>query len=120
MNILLWVLQILLALHTIAGAVWKFSNPEQAAFLKTIPHGVWLAMGVVELLCALSLILPAFIKRTGILIPIAATCITVEMLAFCLLNIFSGDINISHLIYWTVVALLSAFIANGRFVIKPV
>jgi hypothetical protein len=30
--------------------------------LKTIPHGVWLAMSVIELLCALALILPAFNK----------------------------------------------------------
>jgi hypothetical protein len=29
MNILLWILQILLALHTIVGAVWKFLNSEQ-------------------------------------------------------------------------------------------
>ena len=29
MNILLWILQILLALHTAVGAIWKFSNPAQ-------------------------------------------------------------------------------------------
>jgi hypothetical protein len=29
MDILLWILQILLALHTIVGAVWKFSNSER-------------------------------------------------------------------------------------------
>jgi len=31
MNILLWTFQVLLALHTAIGAVWKFSNSEQAA-----------------------------------------------------------------------------------------
>lgn len=42
MNILLWVLQILLALHTVIGAVWKFSNSEQTVrSLNAIPHGVW-------------------------------------------------------------------------------
>jgi hypothetical protein len=64
MNILLWVLQILLALHTIVGAVWKFSNSEQTVpSLQTIPHGIWLAMSIIELLCALALILPALKKR---------------------------------------------------------
>ena len=63
MNILLWVLQILLALHTVMGAVWKFSNSAEQTVpsLKAIPHGVWLAMSVFELLCSLGLILPAFI-----------------------------------------------------------
>ena len=45
MNILLWVLQILLALHTAMGAVWKFSNSEQTVpSLKAIPHGAWLTL----------------------------------------------------------------------------
>ena len=60
MNILLWVLQILLALHTFIGAVWKFSNSEQTVpSLNAIPHVVWLAMGIIEILCSLGLILPA-------------------------------------------------------------
>ena len=30
MNVLLWILQILLALHTVTGAVWKFFNSEHS------------------------------------------------------------------------------------------
>ena len=72
MNILLWILQILLALHTITGAVWKFSNSEQAVpSLKAIPHAVWLGMIVIELLCSVGLILPAFNKSLGKLAPFA-------------------------------------------------
>jgi hypothetical protein len=42
MNILLWILQILLALHTAMGAVWKFSHSAEQTMpsLKAIPHGV--------------------------------------------------------------------------------
>ncbi len=51
MNILLWVLQVLLAFHTAMGAMWKFSNSEQSApSLYMIPLGVWLAMSVVAAL----------------------------------------------------------------------
>ena len=90
MNILLWVLQILLALHTTIGAVWKFSNSEQTVpSLKAIPHGVWLAMSVVELLFSLALILPALHKPLAILAPIAAACIAVEMLLFCAVHVYS-------------------------------
>ena len=120
MNILLWVLQILLALHTIMGAVWKFSNSEQTvASLKALPHRVWLAMSVFELLFTLGLILPAFNKPLAILAPIAAACIAAEMVLFSGLHIYSGDANYGPMIYWLVVAAICAFIAYGRFVLKP-
>lgn len=121
MNILLWVLQILLALHTIMGAVWKFSNSEQTVdALNSIPHGLWLALIVLELACSLALVIPALARRMGILIPIAALCIAAEMLLFSGLQIFSGKLNYGQIVYWLVVALLCAFIAYGRIVIKPV
>src|SRR6266581_5339267 len=105
MNILLWVLQSLLALHTVIGAVWYFSNSEQTVpSLKAIPHGVWLAMSVFELLCSLALILPALNKSLGILAPIAAACIAAEMLFFCVVHVYSGSAEYSPMIYWLVVA----------------
>ena len=120
MNIVLWVLQILLALHTAIGAVWKFSNSEQTVpSLKAIPHGVWLAMSFVELLCSLALVLPAVSTSLAILAPIAAACIAAEMLLFSGLHIYSGDANYGPMIYWLVVAALCAFLAYGRFVLKP-
>jgi hypothetical protein len=120
MNILLWVLQILLALHTIMGAVWKFSNSEQAVpSLNAIPHGVWLVLSVIELICSLCLILPAFKKSLAILAPSAALFISAEMLLYCGFHIYSGDANYSPMIYWLVVAAICAFIAYGRFVLKP-
>jgi len=120
MNIFLWVLQALLALHTAVGAVWKFSNSEQAVpSLKAIPHGAWMALIVAELLCSLCLILPALNKSLGNLAPIAALCIAAEMLLFCGLHIYSGDSNYSSVIYWLVVAAICAFIAYGRFSLKP-
>jgi len=113
MNIFLWIIQILLALHTLAGAVWKFSNSEPS--LKAIPHGVWLAMSVIEILCSVSLVLPAFAKSLDILAPIAAICIAGEMLLDCGVNIFSGNINPGHLFYWLVVAFICALVAYGGF-----
>jgi DoxX-like family len=120
MNIVLWVLQILLALHIVMGALWKFSNSQQTVLsLKVIPHGIWLAMIVLELLCSVGLIIPALNKRLAILAPIAAVCIAAEMLLFSGLHIHSGDANYGPMIYWLVVAAICAFIAYGRFVLKP-
>ncbi|HTV67160.1 MAG TPA: DoxX family protein, partial [Rhizobiaceae bacterium] len=77
MNILLWVLQILLALHTVTGAVWKFFNPAQAAVpsLAAIPPSAWLGLSVIEILCAIGLVFPFFYKPLGYLAPIAAIVI---------------------------------------------
>lgn len=120
MNILLWVLQILLALHTAIGAVWKFSNSEQSVpSLSVIPHGLWLALGAFELLFSLALILPAFSRPLAFLVPVAAACIAAEMLLFSALHLYSGDKNYGPMIYWLVVAALCAFIAWGRFVARP-
>ena len=92
MNILLWVLQILLALHTAIGALWKFFNSEQTVpSLKAIPHGVWLSLSVIEILCGLALVLPALSQPLAILAPIAAVVIAAEMLLFCGLHIYSGE-----------------------------
>lgn len=120
MNIFLWVLQGLLALHTAMGAVWKFSNSEQAApSLKAIPHGVWMGLIALELLCALSLIVPALSKPLAILAPLAAVGIAAEMLLFSGVHLSSGDANSGPMIYWLVVAALCAFIAYARFALKP-
>lgn len=120
MNILFWVLQVLLAVHTVMGAVWKFSHSEQTVpSLRAIPHGVWLALSVFELLCSLCLVLPSFYRPLAILAPVAAAVLAAEMLVFSGLHLRSGDANRGPLKYWLVVAAVCAFIAYGRFALKP-
>jgi len=121
MNILLWILQVLLALHTVMGAVWKFSHTAEQTMpsLKAIPQGAWLTLAGVELLCALCLILPAFYKPVVLLVPSAAICIAVIMLSFCAIHFIAGNTGFSSPAYWLVVAALCAFIAYGRIVLRP-
>lgn len=120
MNIFLWTLQILLALHTAIGAVWKLSNSEQVMpTLSAIPHTAWLAMSGIEVVCSIALIIPAVSKRLGILVPVAAAWIASEMLLFCGLHFYSGDANLGPVVYWLVVTAVCAFIAYGRSILKP-
>jgi hypothetical protein len=120
MNIVLWVLQVLLALHTAIGAGWKVVNSEQTVpSLSAIPHGVWLGLSVIEVVCSLGLILPLFHKPLAYLVPIAAIIIAAEMLLFCGLHIASGDKTYGQPAYWLVVAAICAFIAYGRLVLAP-
>lgn len=121
MNILLWILQVLLALHAAVGAVWKFSHTAEQTMpsLKAIPHAVWLTMSGFELLISLCLILPAIYKPLGILAPIAAVGVIAEMLLFTGLHLGSGNTNYGPIAYWLVVAAICAFIVYGRLVLKP-
>ena len=81
-------------------------------------HEAWLAMSVIELLCGLALILPAFKKNLGNLVPVAAAVIAAEMLLFCGLHIYSGAPNYGPMIYWLVVAAICGFITYGRLELK--
>lgn len=119
MNIVLWVLQVLLALHTLIGAVWKLSNSEQTVpSLEALPHGVWTSLSVIEVLCAVGLVLPLY-KPLAILAPIAALVIAAEMLLFCGVHLASSAQEHGEMIYWLVVAGVAAFITYGRFVLEP-
>lgn len=120
MNVALWVLQILLAMHTIMGAVWKFINSEQSVpSLGAIPHVAWLGLAVIELICAVGLVIPAMHRPMAGVAPIAALVIAVEMLLFCGVHLAAGAGFNGQVIYWLVVAAFAAFVAYGRFVLAP-
>lgn len=120
MNVLLWVLQGLLALHTAVGAFWKFSNSEQTVpSLTALSHGVWLGLSVLEILASVALVLPAFNKAGSRLVPLAAVFIASEMVLFSVLHVVSGPTEYGSMVYWLIVAALSAFIAYGRYA-KPI
>ena len=120
MNVLLTILQVLLALHTAVGAIWKWSSSEKTMpSLGAIPHGLWLSMSVLEVLCAIALIVPLFDKRAAILAPIAAGFVIAEMLFFAGVHLASGSTGIGPVLYWLVVAGVSAFIVYGRLVLRP-
>lgn len=116
MNILLWILQVLLALHTAFGGLWKFTNPPQTSVptLALIPNPVWVTLGVFELLVAVAFILPAFKKSWNGLIVGAALFVVVEMLLYSVIHLASGHPLNGSVGYWLVVAAVSAFLARGR------
>lgn len=116
MNALLWVFQVLLALHTVMGAVWKVTNSEQAVpSLSALPHAAWLALIGVELLVAVGLVLPAVVKPLGKLAAVAAAALVAEMVLFSGLHLASDVAAHGEMIYWLVVAAFALFVAAGRW-----
>jgi hypothetical protein len=121
MNVALWIGQVLLAMHTALGAVWKLSTPEtKVDSLAALPHAVWLGMSGLELVLAVMLLAPAANKSLGVLAPIAAVGVALEMLAMSGVHLASGVTNHGQMIYWLVVAVLCAGLAYGRFVLRPI
>jgi hypothetical protein len=120
MNILLWVVQALLAAHTAVGAGWKLFNPAATVpSLAAIPAMVWLGLAGFEIVCALALVAPAIKPALGFLVPLAALGIALEMLLFIGVHLQSGAAVNGQVGYWLVVALVCAAVAAGRYAIAP-
>jgi uncharacterized membrane protein YphA (DoxX/SURF4 family) len=85
MNIVIWVLQVLLALAFLASGLMKVSQPR-AKLAKNMPYvedfsdGTVKAIGTAEVLGALGVILPAWTGIAPILTPIAATGLAIIMI----------------------------------------
>lgn len=121
MNIALWVLQVLLALHTLMGAIWKFKNSAEKTMptLKAIPPGIWKGLSIFEILCAVGLILPAFYPPLAIVVSLSALGIAAVLLLFTGMHISSGSRAYGPIIYWLVVASLCTIVAYGRYALVP-
>ncbi len=120
MRFVWWTLQVALGLHTLLGAVWKVSNPESTVpSLAALPHVVWLGLGVVEVLCALMLLLPGLVKPLARLVPAAAGFVVAEMLLFAAVHLAAGVSDHTEVGYWLVVAFLAGVLASVRAWLAP-
>jgi uncharacterized membrane protein YphA (DoxX/SURF4 family) len=122
MDILLWVLQILAALlYTASGVMKVFMfdkiSADQASF-GALPRKVWTALGILELLCVVGLILPSVLPWHPRLTVVAAAVLAIESLVFIWVHVKYREIP--PIIMSAVLGLLMAFIAYGRLVLKPI
>lgn len=121
MNIFLWVIQALLALHTLIGAIWKFMNSSQVLpFENAIPPMGWMLLGVVEIVCVVLLIAPAFKKSLAPWVPLATLVIALEMLVFSLLHGKAQHPDQGPLIYWAVTGAISLSLGAARKFLRPI
>src|SRR5205823_8908258 len=91
--------------------------PQTAA----LSRGGWGAIGVFEVLCAILLIVPAAAKWMPVLTPLAAAALALEALILAALFAqYSLALTATNpLIYVVVMALVAAFVAYGRFTLRP-
>lgn len=125
MNILLWVVQVALAVLSFAGGAYKvFSYDELAKMPATaaLPRGGWTALGVLEMLCAVLLIVPAALKWKPVSTMLAATALALESLALAVMySRYSLNMTATNPLVWVVaMAFMAAFVAYGRYALRPV
>jgi hypothetical protein len=125
MNVLLWILQVGVALFCGAGSAWRLINYSQeaqrVASLGALPQGAWNLIGAFEIVCALGLIVPAFLGK-GSLVAWAAALLTLEMLLLTALHakFFGLRFSAENPAIWSLgLAIAAAVIAWGRFTVKP-
>ena len=122
MNILLWVLQVLAALLYGASGVMKVfmfdKVREGVPSFGALPREAWMALGILELVCTVGLIVPAAFHWHPALTVVAATVLAIESLVF--VGVHAKYREITTIIMSGVLGLLMAFIAYGRMVLKPI
>ena len=121
MNVLLWVLQILAALLYGASGVMKvfmFDKISQGVpSFGALPREAWKALGILELVCTVGLVVPAALHWQPALTVVAATVLASESVVFVWVHAKYHEV--APIILSVGLGLLTAFIAYGRTVLKP-
>ena len=121
MNILLWILQGLAALLYGASGVMKvFMFDKVSQDVKSfgaLSRETWKALGILELVCTVGLIVPAVFHGKPTLTVIAAALLSIESLVFIRVHVKYREIP--PIIMSGVLGLIMAFIAYGRMVLQP-
>ena len=122
MNMLLWVLQVLGALLYLASGVMKVfmfdKVSEGVPSFGALPREAWKVLGMLELVSAVGLIIPAALHWQPQLTVLAAAVLAIESLVFVGVHVKYREIT--PIIMSGVLGLLMAFIAYGRMILQPI
>jgi uncharacterized membrane protein YphA (DoxX/SURF4 family) len=120
LNIILWVLQVLLAVAFFAHG-WLFLAPPATMVEQmnaSIPPALRIFIGVAEVLAAIGLTMPGITRILPSLVPGAAAGLTVVMISATLFHIARGEIQSAAVT--AVLMALAAFVAYMRWQVIPI
>jgi hypothetical protein len=120
MNVFLWILQVVLALLSFAGGAYKafmFDRIATVPAMSALTRGGATAVGLLEMLCAVLLVVPAASKWR----PAVAAVLALESLGLALLYArYSLALTATNpLPYVIVIGVLAAVVAYGRYALRP-
>lgn len=123
LSIVLWVVQVLLALLFVWAGGFKLVAPlEQLAGPPgsvVLPGAFLRFIGVVELLGGLGLILPSLLRIRPGLTPLAAAGLVIIMIGAVGITL-AGGFGVGMALVPAVVGLLAGFVAYGRWRLAPI
>lgn len=121
MNALLWVLQVSGALLFGASGVMKVFLLEKVSrdvpSFGALPRPAWRALGLLELICTVGLVLPALLHWRPQLTVVAAGILAAETLVFVWVHVKYRELI--PIIFSGLLGLLMAFLAYGRSALSP-
>jgi hypothetical protein len=120
MNILLWVLQALLAAVFLAHGLLLLMPPAEIAaqMYAALPRGFWLFLGVAEVAAAIGITLPGATRILPGLVTAAAAGIIFVMVSATIWHIVRGEI--SSAITTLVLLAMATFVAYMRWRVHPI
>jgi uncharacterized membrane protein YphA (DoxX/SURF4 family) len=119
-NVVLWIVAVLLAVAFLLSGLMKLTRPAPKlvemgmGWVDDMPLGLVRFIGAMEVLAALGLVLPPLFGIAPILAPLAATGLVIIMIGAIVTHARRKD-PIGIIIGNTVLLLLAAFVAWGRF-----
>ena len=119
MNVILWIIAGVLAAAFGAAGAMKLTKPRaelepNMAWVASVTDSQVKGVGLVELLGAIGLILPAVTGIAPILVPLAATGLVLVMIGAVITHVRLGD-PIAQAVPAIVLGALSLVVAIGRF-----
>lgn len=120
MNIALWILQALLAAVFAAHGWMLVSPPPELLPIMNEQLGVAfrLFLGVAEIAGAVGVLLPAMTRKLPWLTPLAAACLAFVVASATVLHAARSETSAA--VTTAILFLLAAFVAYGRWRVRPV
>lgn len=120
MNIILWVVQILLALAFLAHGVMFLNPPPEVVeqMNASLPRWFQVFLGVAEVAAAAGLTLPGITRILPGLVPAAAAGIIIVTVSATALHLWRAEHGPAATTF--VLFLLAAFVAYGRLKRRPI
>ena len=118
MNVTLWIVAGVLAVLFLASGLTKLFQPKEKVVgstrsVQNLSEGAIKAIGLLEVLGAIGLVLPAVVDIAPVLVPLAAAGLVVLMV--CAMVVHLRYREAKGVVVTLVLLALAAFVAWGRF-----
>ena len=120
MNVLLWILQVLLAL-AFAAHGWLFLSPPPEIAVKmneSLPRWFQVSLGAAEVAAAFGLILPGLTRILPSLVAWAADGIVLTMVCATIWHLVRSEF--SSAVITLILGLMAVFVAYQRHKVRPI